>query len=70
MEEALFGFEIEVVKLSDFENIVDCASVVINGGACGNPNVIHVNSDRCTKGFMFEDDVMVDVIHHSLKCCW
>jgi len=70
VKEAFFWFEIEVVELGNFEDIMNGMSVVIEGGASGNADVIHVNADCHSKGFMFEDDVAVYIVHHGLKRCW
>ncbi len=70
MEEALFRFEVEVMKFCDFENIMNCTFVVIEVGVSGDPNVIHINPDCHSKGFVFEDNVLVDIVHHGLEGCW
>src|SRR6266702_8215182 len=40
MEEALFRFEVEVMKFCDFENIMNRTFVVIEVGVSGDPNVL------------------------------
>ena len=54
--------------LGDFEDIVDSRFVVIQIGVHSNTDVIHIDSYCHSKGFVFEDDVVVNVAHHSLKC--
>jgi len=68
VEEALLRFEIKIVELCNFEDVVNRSAVVIKVGSSGDADVIHVYVDRCSKGFMFEDDVTVYVVHHSLEC--
>ncbi len=68
MEEAFLWFKIEVVELHDFENVMDCALVVHEVGVSGNSDVVHVDSDRCSERFMFENNIAVDVVHHGLEC--
>ncbi len=70
MEKAFFWFEVEVVKLGDFEDVVDCASMIVHVCASGDPNVVHINSDSRAKGFVFEDGVTIDVVHHGLEGRW
>ena len=45
-------------------------TVVFKVSTSSDTNVIHVDADGSTKGFMFEDDVTIDVVHHSLKGRW
>jgi len=70
MEETFLQFEVEVVKLSNLEDIVNCTPVVIEVGASGNANVVHIDADSGAKGFMFKDDVLVDKVHHGLESRW
>ena len=70
MKEAFFQFKIEVVELGNLEDVVNCVSVVIKGGASGDSDVVHVDTDCCPKGFVFEDDVPVYIVHHGLECRW
>ncbi len=70
MEEAFLRFEIEIMELGNLENVVNCVPVVVKVGTSGNSNVIHIDMDRCSKGFVFENDVLVDVVHHGLERCW
>ncbi len=70
MEEAFFWFEVEVVKLGNFEDILDCASMIVHICTGGDSNVVHVDLDGCAKGFMFEDDVVINVVHHGLESRW
>src|SRR6266702_3594557 len=32
--------------------------------------VIHINMDCCSSWLVFEDDIVIDIVHHSLECCW
>ncbi len=70
MEEALLQFEIEVMKLGNFEDVVNSTSVVVKVGTSSDPNVIHIDKDGCAKGFVLENDVPVDIVHHGLECRW
>ncbi len=70
MEKALLRFEIEVVELGDFEDVVDSALMIVHICAGGDPNVVHVDSDGRAEGFMLENDVAIDVVHHGLKGRW
>src|SRR6266702_4829801 len=67
MEKALFRFEVEIMKLCDAENIVNGVLMVSEVGTGSNTNVVHVYADRRTERFVFENDVTVDKVHHSLK---
>ncbi len=70
VKEAFFWFEVKVVKLSDSENVVDSLFVVVKVGAGSDPDVVHVDSDGSAKGFVFKDDISIDVVHESLEHCW
>ncbi len=70
MEEAFLQFEIEIVKSGNFEDVVNGTPMVIEVGASGDANVIHIDMDCGAKGFVFEDDVLVDEVHHGLESCW
>ncbi len=70
MEEALLRLEVEIVELGDFEDVVDGMVVVIKVGTSGDSNVVHVDTDCGSKGFMFENGVPVDKVHHGLESCW
>ena|SRR6266571_3468779 len=70
MEEAFLWFEVKVMELCNFENIVNGVFMIFKVGMSGDSDVVHINSDRCPKGFVFENDVPIDVVHHSLECCW
>ncbi len=70
MEKAFFQFEVEVVQLSDFQDIRDRSSVVVEVGVGGDSDVVHVDTDSCPKWFMFENDIVIDVVHHGLEGCW
>ncbi len=70
MEKALLRFEIEVMELGDFEDVVDGMLMIFHVCASGDPNVVHVDSDSRAEGFMLENDVAIDVVHHGLESCW
>ena len=70
MEKAFFWFEVKVVKLGNFEDVVDCALMIVHVCAGGNSNVVHVNSDSCAEGFVLENDVAINVVHHGLEGRW
>src|SRR6266702_4928106 len=58
------------MKLGNCKNIVNCASVVIEGSVRGNSDIVHIDTDCCSKGFMFENDILVDIVHHGLEHRW
>jgi len=70
VEEAFLWFEIEVVKLRNFEDIVNSTLVVIKVGASGDANVIHIDMDSGAEGFVFENDISIDKVHHGLESRW
>ncbi len=70
MEEAFFWFEVEIVKLGNFEDVVDSTAMIIKVSASGDADVVHVNVDCGAEGFVFEDDVSVDEVHHGLEGRW
>jgi len=70
VEKAFFWLEIEVVKLGHFEDVMNGVSVVIKVGASGDSDVVHIDMDCCSEGFVLEDDVPVDIVHHGLERCW
>ncbi len=70
MEKAFFGFEIEVVKLGDFEDVVDRVLMIVHVCMGGDSNVVHVDSNSCTEGFVLENGVTIDVVHHGLEGRW
>ena len=70
MEKTFLRFEIEVVQLGDFENIMDCALMIGHICTGGDSNVVHIDSNSRAEGFVFEDSVTVNVVHHSLEGCW
>ncbi len=70
MEEAFLRFEIEIVKLGYFEDVMNGALVVGEVGVSGDSDVIHIDTDCHSKGLVFEDDVPVYIVHHGLECCW
>ncbi len=70
MEQAFFWFEVEVMKLGDFEDVVDCASMIVHVCAGGDSNVIHIDADSHAEGFVFENDIVIDVVHHGLEGRW
>ncbi len=56
--------------LGDLKDVVDCLLVISDIGVGGDSDIVHVDMDSGAKGFMFEDDVAVDVVHHGLKGRW
>src|SRR6266702_3765472 len=70
MKEAFLRFKVEVMELGDFEDVVDCASVIIQVCMGGDSNVVHVDMDSRTEGLMLENDVVIDVVHHGLEGHW
>jgi len=70
VEEAFFQFEIEIVKLGNFEDVVDSTVMVIKVSVSGDADVVHIYADCGAEGFVFEDDVLVDEVHHGLEGCW
>src|SRR6266702_7578965 len=70
VKETFLRLEIEVGQLSDCEDVVDCSLMIGHVCTGSDPNVVHVDSNCRAKGFMFEDSVAVDVVHHSLEGCW
>ncbi len=69
MECALLGFEVEVVVKCNLEYIVDCCCVSVHVGACCDSYVIHVHLYSGPVEFMFENDILEDVVHHGLEHC-
>ncbi len=70
MKEAFLWLEVEVVELGYVENIRDCATVIVKISVGGDADVVHIDADGGPKWFMLDDDVMVDVVHHSLEGSW
>src|SRR6266702_547156 len=70
MEEAFLQFEVEVMKLGYLKDVVDRVPVIVQICLGRDSNVVHVDPNSCAKGFMFEDDVTVDVVHHGLEGRW
>ncbi len=70
MKEAFLQFEVEVVKVHHFEDIVNCATVIIKISASCDTDIVHVYANSGTKWFVFEDNVTVYEVHHGLKGCW
>ncbi len=70
MKEAFLRLEVEVVKLGDAKDIRDSASVIVEISAGGDTDVIHIDADGGPKWFMLDDDIAVDVVHHSLEGRW
>src|SRR6266702_511894 len=58
------------MKLGNFEDVINCATVVIKCGASSDSNVVHIDADCCSKGFVLENDVPVDKVHHGLERRW
>ena len=70
MEEALLRLKVEIVELCYFQDVIDCVSVVVEVGAGGNADDIHIDADSGPQLFMLEDSVAVDEVHHGLEGCW
>src|SRR6266702_3626692 len=70
MKKALFWFKVEVVELGYAENVRNCASMIVKVGACSDTNVVHIDADSSSKWFMFDDDIAINVVHHSLEGRW
>src|SRR6266571_2060484 len=49
---------------------MDRSFVVSKGGAGGDTNIIHIDMDGGSERFMFENGVVVDVVHHGLERRW
>src|SRR6266702_2731632 len=70
MEKALLGFEVEIMKLGDCEDVMYGALMIGHICARGNSDVVHINVNSRPERFVLEDDIAVNVVHHRLKCCW
>jgi len=70
VKEAFLWFEIEVMELGYLEDVMNCAMVVVEGSTSGDTNVIHIDADRCSKGFVFKNNIPIDVVHHGLEHRW
>src|SRR6266571_7726635 len=70
MEKALLRFEVEVMLLCHTKNITNGRNMACHIGSCGDANVVHVDMDGSSQLFMFENDVLVDEVHHQLECSW
>jgi len=70
MEEAFLWFEVEIVKLGDFKDVMNRALMIIYVCTGGDPDIVHIDTDSCTKGLMLENGVAIDVVHHGLKGRW
>src|SRR6266702_5586229 len=70
MEEAFFRFEVEVVELRYFEDIVNRTMVIFEVGTGGDTDVVHIDANGSTEGFVFEYNIAIDEVHHSLKGRW
>ena len=68
MEDTFGEFEKEGVQLHNLEDVSDSGGVGCKGrGFGGNGDVVHVSSNDGAKGFVFDDSVMVNGIHHGLE---
>src|SRR6266702_4679185 len=70
MEETFLRFEVQVVELRHLEDIVNCATMIVESSMGSDTDIIHVDANGGTEGFMFEDGVTIDDVHHSLECRW
>ena len=67
-EDTLFRFEVQGVFLCHSENIQDCVDMCLQRQDFSrDPNVVHVDPNEGSPGFMFGDSCIVDVIHEALK---
>jgi len=69
MEKALLWFEIEVVGDGNLKDVTYCSDMIRHVSVGCNTNVVHVDTDCGTEGFVFENDITVDVVHHGLEGC-
>ncbi len=67
MEKALLRFKVEIVELGDLKDVLYCSNMVGHIGTRRDTNVIHVDTDRGALEFVSEDNIMIDVVHHSLE---
>src|SRR6266702_3007383 len=49
---------------------MDGSAMIVQIGTVGDSDVVHVNANSGSKGFMLEDGIMIDEVHHGLKRCW
>src|SRR6266702_1121598 len=49
---------------------MNCTTMIVEVGTSSDTNVVHVDADGGTKGFMLEDSVAIDEVHHRLKGRW
>jgi len=70
VKEAFFWLEVEVVKLGNFKNVMHSSLVISEVHSSGDTYIVHINADCHSQGFMFEDYVSIDKVHHGLKCRW
>src|SRR6266702_2417871 len=70
MECALLWFKVQFVVFCDAKNIAHHGNMCFHIGTCCNPDVVHVYADCCALWFMFQYDILVDMVHHHLKCGW
>ncbi len=52
------------------EDIANSCGVVPHGSTCGDANVVHIDANGGAKGFVFKDDIAIDVVHHCLEGSW
>ncbi len=70
MECAFLWFEIKVMVLCNVKDIMNCQDMSCNVGLHGDSDIIHVDMDHHSELFMLENNITVDVVHHSLECGW
>src|SRR6266702_861047 len=70
MEKTFLWFEVQVVELGDFEDVVYCTLVIVYVCAGGDADIVHVNSDSRPEWLVLENDVSIYVVHHGLEGCW
>ena len=69
MEDAFFGFEIQVMVGCKLQNVSDGCHVSVHRSASGYSNIIHVDTDCSTKEFMLSYEGCENVVHHGLESC-
>src|ERR1700677_1105148 len=68
MEGTFLWFEVQVMLLCDMQNISNGCDVVFQRRTCGDGNVIHIYTNDGPSGCVFGDDLLVNLVHHCLKC--
>jgi len=58
------------MEFGDFEDVVNCALMVLEVGMGSDAYIIHIDADCCPKRFVFENNVTIYVVHHHLERHW